>query len=164
MDPLAKYFHLNLSQTGIAPRQPLIPESSKPTIQHVLNDNGSGISIGDWNITGVSQSRISGETQIEALRSSYPDELDFPFPEMLFSENYLRMEYSTTTVIECNVIEALRGCKFAPGSTPDRRMVKVMMADKWEKRRDQDGNVIKTWREDYDWTFTTRRLFQFGIN
>jgi serine/threonine-protein phosphatase 2A activator len=157
-DPLAKYFHLN-SFTG-STSQHVIPNSQAGSeVDHVMLADGYGIEIAGWAITCKSESRISGEAELDALKERYPAELDFPLPEMLFSSNFLRLDYNKT-IFEFTVDDALRGCKFTAGTPPDRKLIKATMADKWEKRRDQDGNVIKTWREDYDWTFTTRRLLK----
>jgi len=154
-DPLAKYFHITVQSTS--PGQNDIPLDVSGETSHVLAADGSGIEIAGWHITATSDSRISGEKELDALKEKYPAELDFPLPEMLFGNNYLKLEH-TNVIFSFSVEEALRGCKFPTGTTPDRKMIKVPMADKWEQRRDQDGNVIKTWREDYDWTFSTRRL------
>ena len=164
-DPLAKYFHMMFPLPG-APPPSSSTESTAPAItqQHVLSPDGNAIDIGTWSITSKSESKISGEPELDALRNAFPDELDFPLPEMLFSNNFLRLEHRTTPSsavrFEIRVDEALRGCKFRVVEAPDRKMIKVTMADKWEERRDQDGNPIKRWRDDYDWTFTTRRLLR----
>jgi serine/threonine-protein phosphatase 2A activator len=154
-DPLAKYFHIT-AQSHHEETAPSSLVQIAPT--HTLLPDGSGIEVSNWIITSKGESRISGEKELDELKERFPNELDFPLPEMLFSNNFLRLEHASGIVLEFKVDEALRGCKLRPGVAPDRRMLKVPMAGKWEQRRDAEGNLIKTWREDYDWTFTTRRL------
>jgi serine/threonine-protein phosphatase 2A activator len=164
VDPLAKYF--NLDKSVAATPVPLVSTATVVTeTPYTVSADGNGIDIGGWNITCLAEAKISGETELEALKNLYPTELDFPFPEMLFSGNFLLLEHSQNRLkLEFNAEEALRGCKLPSGVPPDRKLIKVTMAEAWEKRRDQDGNVIKTWRDDYDWTFTTRRFMNVSKN
>lgn len=162
-DPLAKYFKMSktteLLRSSAGVSAPLFTPSER-SISYTLREDGSGIDlVGDgWKIYGVFNASISGEEDVEQMRRDFPNELDYPLPEMLFSKNFLRLEREGQVVFKFDAKEALRGCKLIGGVPPDRKMIKVPMADKWDKRVDGKGQQIKTWREDYDWTFTTKRL------
>lgn len=105
------------------------------------------------------KSRISNDSEIEAMKSDHP-KLDFPLPEMLFARNAVHCK-ARDTCISFSPIDALEGCKiqFDANQVPDRTVFKVK--GEWQERKDPDGNMIKTWREDFDWTYTTNYFGTF---
>ena len=162
IDPLAKYFNIDRNSPPTN-QQDKKQDQSASDLSYTLVPNGNGIDVEKWKISSISDSKISGQADFEELQSKYPNELDFPFPEMLFSKNFLCVEYSGKISIDFKVEDALLGCKFSRnGQPPDRKLIKVNIAEKWEGRRDQDGNLIKQWRDDFDWTFTTKRLLKIS--
>jgi len=107
--------------------------------------------VAGWTVSTAS-GRISSEQEIDAVRAAHA-ELDFPFPEMFFGQAFLKL-HGPTCRLEFSAANALKGCKLQGGSR-ERKMFKVNIAESWAKRKDGDGKPIPTWREDFDWTFTT---------
>ncbi len=140
-------------------------------ILHKLIDNGKGIEIYDandktetspfskklWKITAFTTDSIASETQINQVREANPD-LDFPIPEMCFFKNHLTISNIVSGItIQFIAIEALGGIRIKQleDGQDDRIRFKVSHADLWKQKKDQSGQEIKTWRDDFDWTYTT---------
>lgn len=147
--------------------------SSQPAfkIVHKLVDNGKGIEIYDanetieaspfanklWKITAFTTDSIASETQLNQVREANPD-LDFPIPEMCFFKNHLTISNIASGItIQFLAMEALRGIRIKQleDGQDDRIRFKVSHADLWKQKKDQSGQEIKTWRDDFDWTYTT---------
>jgi len=117
----------------------------------------TGISIAGWKIESLT-SRISSQEEIDRKLSVEKYKVvDFPLPEMLFGSNVVRITRGNQFTMEFNAFDALLGCKigFDSEGVPDRSLFKVPAAEKWTSRIGPDGSLIKQWREDFDWTFTT---------
>ena len=106
--------------------------------------------------------RIANDNEIEAIKAENPS-LDFPFPEMLFARNAVKCKVNSVE-ISFNPVDALFGCKikFDSNKVADRNTFKVK--GEWRERKDPHGNTIKTWREDFDWTYTTNYFGTFVKN
>ena len=178
-DPLAKYFFRSSAAApprgAVAPPRLVVPAAAPPppssaqqttvvesedgrALTYQLLDNGASINVvsDGWHLSAVTDAKISNESELDEIRAKAG--VDIPLPEMTFGQNYFSAKHGPSGVefrFEMDV-EVLRGMMLrAAGEASDRTLVKVPMADKWAQRVDADGNPIKTWREDYDWTFTT---------
>ena len=157
-DPLAKYFSLTVKPLAgpSAAAATSAQTDEGRSVQYVVRADGSGVDVASegWTIEAVADSKIASEAELDELRARTG--LDFPLPEMVFARNSFRGAHERSGVrFSFSVEPALAGCRLEPGEAPDRTLIKVAMAEAWAKRMDADGNAIKTWREDYDWTFTT---------
>lgn len=116
----------------------------------------NGIKISGWKITS-NKEPLSGEKQMKEMEKKF--QIDFPFPEMTFGANSLRLEHETSgTTMLFEPAKALRGCKLSVrGKEESSRctMVKVPCAEKWENRVDAEGRPIRSISFNYDWTYTT---------
>ncbi|KAH9257290.1 hypothetical protein BASA81_004447 [Batrachochytrium salamandrivorans] len=137
-DPTAKYFvsrkrHAPLSSSETELFSELDPET---------------VQLGKWRIFARNEPKIGGQQEIDALG------FDFPLPEMLFTGNGLELTHMNGLQLKFNCQHALRGCL----DITNRQVIKVPMANLWVEKTDAEGRPIKTWREDYDWTFTSLDL------
>ncbi|GBG26745.1 Serine/threonine-protein phosphatase 2A activator [Hondaea fermentalgiana] len=130
-------------------------------VAHTLLDDERGVEVAGFRIE-TNKTRISGESELDSIRDEHTFEghcLDFPLPEMLFGLNIVRFTHLESGVsLEFNAADALCGCKIvrAEDGTPDRTLFKLPNAADWENRQTLNGETIKSWRDDFDWTFTTR--------
>jgi type 2A phosphatase activator TIP41 len=77
---------------------------------------------------------------------------------MMYGANFARFTHLASGVtVEFNALDGACGCKINTDAqgVADRTTFKLPISDRWAKREDLNGNKIKAWREDYDWTYTT---------
>jgi len=104
----------------------------------------------------MNSDRIANDSELQTIKDS--EGLNFPFPEMFFSSNFLTCKHKDSGItVGFNAVDALRGCKIDIDDQGeiDRTTFKVKEHKQWESRTDSNGKHIKTWREDFDWTYTT---------
>jgi hypothetical protein len=143
-------------------------------VAHTMLENDAGIEICGWTIES-NVSRIASDADWDAIVEANPWAV-LPPPEQLFAMNYLRLKHAPSgKEIKFDPIEALRGVLLPPkpeataaaaaatgegvdqraASAADRRLFKIVHAVHWGDRTDSEGNAIKQWRDDFDWTYTT---------
>ena len=129
-----------------------------PTAVESTSSESKTFQLNGWTFDTI-KSRISNDNEIEGIKAEHP-KLDFPLPEMLFARNAVHCK-TDKICISFSPIDALEGCKiqFDANKVADRTVFKVK--GEWQERKDPDGNMIKTWRDDFDWTFTTNYFGTF---
>jgi len=144
----------NYGTTTPKSRFPTIMTTTNTTTKHEILTNG--IRISGWKITSHKDT-LSGDTQMKEMERKA--KIDFPFPEMTFGSNFLKMEHEKSGIsIMLEPSEALRGCKLNTRKDEEKsrcKMVKVPCADKWKNRVDAEGRPIESVSFNYDWTYTT---------
>jgi serine/threonine-protein phosphatase 2A activator len=148
------------SAAETAPATTAVDAAGAAVQEHELLEGGTGIRIRGWQVTTHKQ-RISSEQELDAARESHTFEgkgLDFPLPEMMYGGNFARFTHLASGItVEFNGLDGASGCKISKDAqgVADRTTFKLPISDRWAKREDLNGNKIKAWREDYDWTYTT---------
>ncbi|CAL1534867.1 unnamed protein product [Lymnaea stagnalis] len=101
---------------------------------------------GPWTISSWKSHILESEG---AQREKFEQELKLPqLPEMVFAENFLRIDHQSGCGIDFNALDALR--LVDPHSDP----IKVAASKEWQNARSECQH-IKNVVSPFDWTFTT---------
>jgi len=147
-------------ETCMMPKDLKIAEETA-AVPHTLLDGDRGVEVKGFRIE-TNKGRISGEAELENVRDQHTFEghcLDFPLPEMLFGFNKVQFTHLDSGItLDFNASDALCGCKIVRNEEgePDRTVFKLPNSAHWENRQTLNGETIKSWRDDFDWTFSTR--------
>ncbi|KAH9499031.1 hypothetical protein Btru_005469 [Bulinus truncatus] len=110
------------------------------------NPESQTFQFGSWTITSWKSHILESEG---SQRDKFHQELKLPqIPEMVFAENFLRLQHQSGCGIEFNALDALR--LVDAYSDP----IKVAASEEWQNAR-SDCEHIKNVVSPFDWTFTT---------
>uniref|UniRef100_A0A7S2R8T0 Serine/threonine-protein phosphatase 2A activator n=1 Tax=Mucochytrium quahogii TaxID=96639 RepID=A0A7S2R8T0_9STRA len=160
-DMFAKYFGITRKPMYKDGGKTVSGNTSGATEDHaLLSPPRTGIKIKGW-VVETKKTHISSDHEIEAAKQGnehMTSELDFPLPEMLFGKNFARFTHvSSGMTLEFNALDALCECKIKTTSDGEacRNVFKLPNAKSWSNRKDFNGEEIKEWRSDFDWTYTS---------
>ncbi|ELT97899.1 hypothetical protein CAPTEDRAFT_149664 [Capitella teleta] len=101
---------------------------------------------GPWTITETKSHILTSEGP---ARETFESSLRIPsFPEMIFDQNSLKIEYEGGVGIEFNARDALDKVD------PENYSVKVSNSDEWMQARAESEHISRILKP-FDWTFTT---------
>ncbi|CAB1459649.1 unnamed protein product [Pleuronectes platessa] len=113
-------------------------------MSHGFKSSKQNFTFGQWKVTAA-KNHIMKSKDVERLA----EEMNMPsLPEMLFGDNFLRIQHLDGYGIGFNAIDALRRVNNMEDA------VKVACAQEWQESR-ADSEHSKEVVKPYDWTYTT---------
>ncbi|XP_075433118.1 TIP41-like protein isoform X1 [Ascaphus truei] len=111
---------------------------------HGFKSSKQDFNFGPWKLTAA-KTHIMKSADVEKLA----EEMHMPsLPEMMFGDNFLRIQHASGFGIEFNAKDALKRVNNYQGA------VKVACAEEWQESR-SDSDHSKEVVKPYDWTYTT---------